>query len=82
LFVAVKFILGASAISAIDQAIAFYQTNTPLIFELNGNGTNQIQFINGSGCWSYVGRQYEETQQQVSIGTGCEYVSNGYLLFH
>uniref|UniRef100_A0A914E5X8 Metalloendopeptidase n=1 Tax=Acrobeloides nanus TaxID=290746 RepID=A0A914E5X8_9BILA len=67
----------SSSISASTQALIrlaaqFWQDNTCLSFAENGAGTNRLYFNQGSGCYSYVGRVASASQQEVSIGQGCE----------
>ncbi|RCN35171.1 astacin [Ancylostoma caninum] len=41
-------------------------------FQQNANAFNRLRIYKGSGCWSYVGKQYSWASQDVSIGDGCD----------
>ncbi|CAJ0606543.1 unnamed protein product [Cylicocyclus nassatus] len=63
----------SSYTSLINQAIQYWTEHSCLTFTLNANGKNRLRIYKGSGCWSYVGKQYAWTSQDVSIGNGCQY---------
>lgn len=69
-----QLLLGTSTRALIRSAVQFWQDNTCLSFAENGAGANTLVFNQGSGCYSYVGRVYFQSQQEVSIGNGCELV--------
>ncbi|GMS99363.1 hypothetical protein PENTCL1PPCAC_21538, partial [Pristionchus entomophagus] len=48
--------------------------NTCLSFRENSNVGTQLQFHQGGGCWSYIGRQ-TGAKQLISIDKGCEIVA-------
>ncbi|PAV70054.1 hypothetical protein WR25_14091 [Diploscapter pachys] len=50
--------LDSSSVASIRKAIEFWHENTCLNFQENPNGQNKLHFYSGSGCWSYVGKQY------------------------
>uniref|UniRef100_A0AC35FPG1 Zinc metalloproteinase n=1 Tax=Panagrolaimus sp. PS1159 TaxID=55785 RepID=A0AC35FPG1_9BILA len=58
----------------IRKAIKFWQDNTCLTFKENGPDNHFLNFYKGSGCWSYIGNVSSFTQQDISIGAGCEQV--------
>jgi hypothetical protein len=68
------------AFSAVDKkdvikaAVKFWEDNACLQFQLGGSGINSIGFFNGSGCYSRIGMVGGD--QPLSIGEGCEYVSD------
>ncbi|WKX91371.1 hypothetical protein Q1695_009874 [Nippostrongylus brasiliensis] len=64
--------LSNRTVKLIRTAVQFWHDNTCLSFTENPDGINRLRFTNGSGCWSYVGRQKSWTSQDISIGTGCE----------
>jgi hypothetical protein len=52
------------------QAVEYYNTKTNLRWVARTTQTDYVEFINGSGCWSYVGRI--AGKQQISLGSnGC-----------
>lgn len=51
------------------DAIAHWQSKTTFKFVPRTNQSDYLEFFNGQGCWSYVGRQ--GGKQQVSLGYGC-----------
>lgn len=61
--------------ATIVDGMNHWMEHTCLKFEETTN-TNQphLQFINGSGCYSYLG-MLDQNGQDVSIGKGCNYVS-------
>ncbi|KAK4296811.1 hypothetical protein Pmani_030720 [Petrolisthes manimaculis] len=66
---------GSAAANAIAAGIAHWESNTCLQFEQTTNTAQpHLRFIVGSGCWSYIGRLFQNfpNGQQVSIGRGCE----------
>ncbi|XGW01411.1 hypothetical protein V3C99_013954, partial [Haemonchus contortus] len=63
--------LPSSYVTLIRQAIQFWTTHTCLRFQENANGMNRLRFFHGTGCWSYIGKQYSWTSQDISIGSGC-----------
>lgn len=58
--------------TTIQNAIKFWEDNTCVKFEYEGEGDDSLKFISGAGCYSNIGRV--GGQQEVSIGDGCEYV--------
>uniref|UniRef100_A0A1I7WVB5 Metalloendopeptidase n=1 Tax=Heterorhabditis bacteriophora TaxID=37862 RepID=A0A1I7WVB5_HETBA len=63
--------LSSSVASLIDQGVQYWQDNTCLSFKKNANGLNRLRFYQGSGCWSYIGKQASWNSQDISIGSGC-----------
>uniref|UniRef100_A0A0N4ZDJ1 Zinc metalloproteinase n=1 Tax=Parastrongyloides trichosuri TaxID=131310 RepID=A0A0N4ZDJ1_PARTI len=66
---------GLSA-SLIDNALAAIQAETCTSFNKSTTkitGKSGLNYYVGSGCWSYLGRIYPATPQDISIGSGCEY---------
>ncbi len=55
--------------SAIFSGMALISNNSGVQFVPRSNEADYVEFIKGSGCWSYVGRQ--GGRQEVSIGNGC-----------
>ncbi|MDT3433286.1 M12 family metallopeptidase [Haloarcula sp. 1CSR25-25] len=55
--------------SRIHDAIDHWEANTPVTFVPRSGHSDYVRFFDGSGCWSYVGRQ--GGQQEISIDTGC-----------
>jgi len=53
------------------RAIAVFEAQTCLKFVARTNQRNYIQFINGQGCYAYIGRT-SIVPQPVSIGSGCQ----------
>lgn len=69
------FCLAAAKRPVIQAAAQFWEDNTCLDFELTTTDyTNGLYFINGPGCYSYIGKI--GGMQPVSIGDGCQYVRN------
>ncbi|KAI6217031.1 Zinc metalloproteinase [Aphelenchoides fujianensis] len=56
----------------IRAAIKFWEQNTCLTFKENGTAEPKIRYFRGAGCYSSVGKQYEDMEQDVSLGPGCE----------
>lgn len=54
----------------IEDVIEEYNTKTNICLYPRTTETNYLQFIEGSGCWSYVGR-VTTGEQEISIGIGC-----------
>lgn len=53
----------------VTDAIAHWEANTGLRFRVRTNESDYIEFFDGGGCWSHVGRQ--GGKQQISLGGGC-----------
>uniref|UniRef100_A0A914Y0Y7 Metalloendopeptidase n=1 Tax=Panagrolaimus superbus TaxID=310955 RepID=A0A914Y0Y7_9BILA len=66
--------IDSSTAQKIRKAIKFWQDNTCLTFQENGSDKHFLNFYKGSGCWSYIGNVSSFTQQDISIGEGCEQV--------
>jgi astacin len=67
--------VSAATRQIITQAIAHWEQNTQIRLVLRtaanaGRFPNFVHFINGNGCYSYVGRR-ETGSQDISIGAGC-----------
>ncbi|KAI6187460.1 Zinc metalloproteinase [Aphelenchoides besseyi] len=56
----------------IRAAIQFWQDHTCLTFKENGTIEPKIRYFRGAGCYSSVGKQFEDFEQDVSLGPGCE----------
>ncbi|KAK3884749.1 hypothetical protein Pcinc_010988 [Petrolisthes cinctipes] len=66
-------VAGSTTANAINAGIAHWEANTCIKFEKTTNTAQpHIRFHVGSGCWSYIGRQYSRNGQRISIGRGCE----------
>ena len=62
--------------NSIQNGINHWEERTCIKFEKTKNTSQpHLQFIKGSGCWSYVGMVYYQNGQQISIGSGCSMVS-------
>lgn len=61
----------------IEKAIKVFERETCVRFiekkssSIFSSGKDYIEIINGTGCWSFVGRQ--SGKQQLSLGPGCVY---------
>ena len=53
----------------ITDAMAHWESNTPIRFVPRTTQTNYVKFINGSGCSSYIGMIGGE--QQINLASGC-----------
>jgi len=60
----------SSRVSALKQAIADYKANTCIKLVPRTNERNYVRFINGDGCYSYIGVSGGE--QPISYGNGCD----------
>lgn len=58
----------------IRYSFKFWQENTCLSFQENGNNSPRIRFFKGQGCYSLVGKAFTMSEQEISIGSGCETV--------
>ncbi|XP_064103416.1 zinc metalloproteinase nas-33-like [Macrobrachium nipponense] len=59
--------------AAVLAGIAHWEENTCIRFRLDESQTSpHISFIQGSGCWSYIGMINRNSGQDLSIGSGCE----------
>ncbi|KJH41806.1 astacin [Dictyocaulus viviparus] len=56
----------------VNKAFKFWGDNTCLRFVTNTTAFNRLRVYKGSGCWSYVGKQFTWASQDISIGQGCE----------
>ncbi|KAH7694038.1 metalloprotease 1 precursor, partial [Aphelenchoides avenae] len=56
--------------------VKFWQENTCLSFEENGRNRPIIRFFKGQGCYSLAGKAFYQSEQDVSIGDGCETFGN------
>ncbi|KAG7165510.1 Blastula protease 10-like 6, partial [Homarus americanus] len=57
----------------IEEAINSWMEHTCIKFEeTTDEDQPHLRFINGTGCWSYIGELWNRNGQEVSIGTGCE----------
>jgi hypothetical protein len=61
--------------SKIREATKFWQENTCLSFKENGTIEPRIRYFRGAGCYSAVGKQFDDFEQDISLGSGCELVS-------
>jgi hypothetical protein len=53
----------------VTDAIAHWEANTALRFVPRTTEADYVEFFQGNGCWSQVGRQ--GGKQQISLGSGC-----------
>ena len=53
----------------VTDAIAHWESNTALRFVPRTTEADYVEFFQGNGCWSQVGRQ--GGKQQISLGSGC-----------
>jgi hypothetical protein len=61
---------GHAYTALIEDAIEEYNTKTNICLYPRTTETNYVKFIEGSGCWSWVGR-VTTGEQEISIGIGC-----------
>lgn len=57
----------------IRDVIAYYEQYTCARFTESNSASPRLRYFKGPGCYSLVGVQ-NQTEQDVSIGSGCEYV--------
>jgi hypothetical protein len=69
--------MNARARQAITDGMAMISTRSAIRFVARTNQSNYVNFMAGSGCWSYVGMI--GGKQDLSLGSGCEY---GYVVAH
>ncbi|BDZ64357.1 M12 family metallopeptidase [Agromyces mangrovi Wang et al. 2018] len=66
--------------SRVTNAIAHWESNTPLEFVQRTTETDFVRFVGGSGCSSHVGRR--GGMQQITLGTGCSLGSTIHEIGH
>jgi hypothetical protein len=60
--------LSNDARKVVRAAVKFWTENTCLSFTENGPGTPRVRFFPGGGCYSNVGRAFQQREQLVSLG--------------
>ncbi|GMS88869.1 hypothetical protein PENTCL1PPCAC_11044, partial [Pristionchus entomophagus] len=56
----------------IENVLSFFTTHTCLDFKRGRKGSPIIQFVQGDGCFSFIGRQFRWKKQQISVGRPCD----------
>ncbi|KAH7702072.1 metalloprotease 1 precursor [Aphelenchoides avenae] len=64
--------IDSSTRDIIRYSFKFWEQNTCLSFQENGNNQPRIRFFKGQGCYSLVGKAFTQSEQELSIGDGCE----------
>lgn len=77
LYYSIDSAMNAKARQAITDGMAMISTRSAIRFVARTNQSNYVNFMAGSGCWSYVGMI--GGKQDLSLGAGCEY---GYVVAH
>nr|CAD2144470.1 unnamed protein product [Meloidogyne enterolobii] len=66
--------LNENARKLVRLAAQFWTENTCLSFAENGQGNPKVRIFPGGGCYSQVGRAFNQGEQMISLGHGCEQV--------
>jgi hypothetical protein len=78
--------IDAATRDIIRASFKFWQDHTCLSFQENGGSSPKLRFFKGQGCYSLVGKAYFQSEQEISIGNGCEtvriYASSSLLQLH
>jgi hypothetical protein len=69
------FILAPTVQALIRETLKFYENHTCARFTESKTASPRLRYFSGPGCYSFVG-MINQTEQDVSIGSGCEYVIN------
>ncbi|KAL7073394.1 hypothetical protein ACQ4LE_007258, partial [Meloidogyne hapla] len=64
--------LSENARKLVRLAAQFWTENTCLSFAENGQGNPKVRIFPGGGCYSQVGRAFNQGEQMISLGHGCE----------
>ncbi|KAH7723233.1 CBN-NAS-31 protein [Aphelenchoides avenae] len=56
----------------IRKSFKFWEEHSCLSFAENGTALPRLRFFKGQGCYSLVGKVYQQEEQEISIGDGCE----------
>ncbi|GMT14660.1 hypothetical protein PFISCL1PPCAC_5957, partial [Pristionchus fissidentatus] len=56
----------------IENVLSFFSAHTCLEFKRGRKGRPTIQFVQGDGCFSFIGRQYKWKKQPISVGRPCD----------
>uniref|UniRef100_A0A914N5Z6 Peptidase M12A domain-containing protein n=1 Tax=Meloidogyne incognita TaxID=6306 RepID=A0A914N5Z6_MELIC len=64
--------LNENARKLVRLAAQFWTENTCLSFAENGQGNPKVRIFPGGGCYSQVGRAFNQGEQMISLGHGCE----------
>ncbi|GMT30807.1 hypothetical protein PFISCL1PPCAC_22104, partial [Pristionchus fissidentatus] len=64
-----------STAAMIKDSLGYWERETCVNFVENSAMTPRLRFIRGDGCWSLIGKSSIASEQDISIGAGCENVS-------
>jgi astacin len=56
----------------IRLSLKYWEEHSCLSFQENGTTRPMLRFFKGQGCYSLVGRVFDQEEQEISIGPGCE----------
>ncbi|KAF8359727.1 nas-27, partial [Pristionchus pacificus] len=56
----------------IENVLSFFASHTCLDFKRGRKGRPIIQFVQGDGCFSFIGRQFRWKKQPISVGRPCD----------